>query len=152
MYRSSWHPAFSAWFQLNVELKSALGQTEPWEKWDTLWPWFLKLQIIFYSGNKCGRSFWSCHVQHLLTARTSSEHAETRYAPIKRLTFGNVSCCNVTVWVWDSRLTLSYDISIKFHWSHLLNASCWAGCSTTGPTRDWKLPTCTNTSQFLSRL
>lgn len=32
MYRSSWHPAFSIWFQLHVQLKSALRHTKPREE------------------------------------------------------------------------------------------------------------------------
>lgn len=31
MYRSSWHPVFSIWFQLDIKLKSALRQTKPRE-------------------------------------------------------------------------------------------------------------------------
>lgn len=61
IYRSSWHPAFSIWFHLNVQLITALRQTKPREEVGhavTLIP----LKIILYSEIKCLHRLWSCCV------------------------------------------------------------------------------------------
>lgn len=87
MYRSSWHPAFSIWFQLHVQLKSALRQTKPREESGTRCDLDSSLKIISYSEMKRHRA---------KAVYISPMHTMVQATKLKNIRLHRNKCCKIT--------------------------------------------------------